>query len=161
MVTSAKQSRLISLIGTFSVMLVVIGFAIGGCSSANVGNFMERFLWRERVVLVFAPTSDHADLIRQKDAFNAAAVKDGLKERDIRVITLIDRDGVWIDEANVPRLFPVPFYKHFKVDDGAFSVILVGKDGGEKMRSAVVVTPELLFSLIDAMPMGEAKPHAR
>jgi hypothetical protein len=29
----------------------------------------------------------------------------------------------------------------------------VGKDGGEKLRSDTVVSPEQLFSIIDAMPM--------
>ena len=35
----------------------------------------------------------------------------------------------------------------------AFTFILVGKDGGEKLRSDTVVSAEQLFSIIDAMPM--------
>lgn len=35
----------------------------------------------------------------------------------------------------------------------SFTFILVGRDGGEKLKSSEVVTPEKLFGLIDVMPM--------
>ncbi|MCF0049134.1 DUF4174 domain-containing protein [Dyadobacter sp. LJ53] len=35
----------------------------------------------------------------------------------------------------------------------AFTFILIGRDGGEKLKSSEVVTPDKLFGLIDAMPM--------
>lgn len=45
-------------------------------------------------------------------------------------------------------------WKKWDVDsDKSFTFILVGRDGGEKLRSSEVVTAEKLFGLIDAMPM--------
>lgn len=38
-----------------------------------------------------------------------------------------------------------------------FTFILIGRDGGEKLRSSDLVTIEKLFGLIDAMPMRKAE----
>jgi len=45
--------------------------------------------------------------------------------------------------------------KQFHIDDQRFTVVLVGKDGGEKFRSHEPVTIEKLDALIDAMPMRQ------
>lgn len=55
----------------------------------------------------------------------------GLIERDLDVITL---EG-----------------------SAAFEVRLIGKDGGEKLRSATPVTMTAVFALIDSMPMRQAE----
>lgn len=45
-------------------------------------------------------------------------------------------------------------YKKYKVDSQTeFTVILLGKDGGEKLRTQNLLTTNKLFALIDAMPM--------
>lgn len=45
-------------------------------------------------------------------------------------------------------------YKKYKVDSQTeFTVILLGKDGGEKLRTQNLLTANKLFALIDAMPM--------
>lgn len=43
----------------------------------------------------------------------------------------------------------------------AFSVALIGKDGGEKARRAQPISSEELFALVDAMPMRRAEMRAR
>ncbi len=45
-------------------------------------------------------------------------------------------------------------WKKWNIDTASpFTFILVGRDGGEKLRSGEVVSAEKLFGLIDAMPM--------
>lgn len=45
-------------------------------------------------------------------------------------------------------------YKKYKVDSQTdFTVILLGKDGVEKLRTQNLLTANKLFALIDAMPM--------
>jgi len=74
-----------------------------------------------------------------------------LKERDVSVLWVPDLDdfdgvssGKWRD-----------LRRRFHIDDRRFTVVLVGKDGGEKFRSHVPVTIEKLDALIDAMPMRQ------
>ena len=39
----------------------------------------------------------------------------------------------------------------------SFSVVLIGKDGGEKLRRATPLSPEELFAIVDARPMRRAE----
>jgi Domain of unknown function (DUF4174) len=49
-------------------------------------------------------------------------------------------------------------YKQYDIDvNTSFTVILIGKDGGEKYRSARPITSTQLFALIDAMPMRRSE----
>lgn len=43
----------------------------------------------------------------------------------------------------------------------AFSVVLIGKDGGEKLRRTTPLAPADLFALVDAMPMRQAEMRER
>jgi hypothetical protein len=43
----------------------------------------------------------------------------------------------------------------------AFSVVLIGKDGGEKLRQTIPLAPADLFALVDAMPMRQAEIRER
>ncbi|NYD89522.1 DUF4174 domain-containing protein [Sphingomonas melonis] len=46
--------------------------------------------------------------------------------------------------------------KRYRLPAGGFVAILIGKDGGEKLRSAKPILPEVLAGTIDAMPMRRA-----
>ena len=43
--------------------------------------------------------------------------------------------------------------ERYAVPEGAFAVVLIGKDGGEKERYDKPVQPDVLYEVIDAMPM--------
>jgi hypothetical protein len=45
--------------------------------------------------------------------------------------------------------------KRFHIAPNAFTVILIGKDGGEKLRSSIPLSVDTLRSTIDAMPMRQ------
>jgi hypothetical protein len=46
---------------------------------------------------------------------------------------------------------------HFKVEPAEFLVILIGKDGGEKLSSRTPVPVDRLKQLIDSMPMRKSE----
>jgi len=52
-----------------------------------------------------------------------------------------------------PGLVERDFVVETRFGAAAFSVVLIGKDGGEKLRRDRPVPPEELFALVDAMPM--------
>ena len=43
--------------------------------------------------------------------------------------------------------------KVYGIGDDVFAIVLVGKDGGEKLRSSEPVTADKLTGLVDEMPM--------
>jgi hypothetical protein len=104
--------------------------------------------WERRVLLLSAPQSDDAGLAAQRRAlagWDAAA-----RERDLAVVTIVgDRVSGADDGAAALR-------KRYRLPAGRFVAILIGKDGGEKLRSAKPIAPELLAETIDAMPMRRA-----
>ncbi len=57
--------------------------------------------------------------------------------------------------AELPREEASEARGRFRVATGSFTVILVGKDGGEKFRTHTPVTIKKLNALIDSMPMRQ------
>jgi hypothetical protein len=86
-----------------------------------------------RLLILSTPTLD--DPAYRNQASLLIAAWDGLIERDFAVRTV--------------------------TGSKAFSLSLVGKDGGEKLRSPRPVSPEELFALVDAMPMRQRERRER
>ena len=99
--------------------------------------------WNSRLLLLFAP--DDAAAAPQR-AIDAAAVA-GYRDRDIRIVEIIgDKVSGAADRA-------VDLRRRYRAHRDGFAVLLIGKDGGEKLRSARPIPAERLFGTIDAMPM--------
>ncbi len=100
-------------------------------------------MYANRDIYIFYNTAGNELKTKQIEELNTD--KPGLQERDITVHVLNTNEA--ITEV-----------KKWKIDTKqAFTFLLVGKDGGEKLRSKSMVTKEKLFSIIDAMPMRQAE----
>lgn len=102
----------------------------GIATAADLG----RHLWQSRPILVFA-LPDDPRLETQLERFRKADA------------ALSDRQNVVIVDTE-PGSALRSLYR-----PGSFTVILIGKDGGEKFRRDALVDPEDLNALIDTMPM--------
>jgi len=100
--------------------------------------------WHGRILLIFASPGD-ARLQRQRRIVADAAT--AMAERQLAAVIVSGDavDGASDKAAALRRRYAVP--------EGRFAVILIGKDGGEKLRAADPVPAETLFATIDAMPM--------
>lgn len=96
-----------------------------------------------RNIWIFATDAGNASFITQKSIFSKDVA--GLKERDIQVHEVL---GLKSNEA---------VFKKYKASAQSFTFVLVGKDGGEKLRSNCPVTLQKLYATIDAMPMRKAE----
>lgn len=105
---------------------------------------MEQLRWHNRVVLLF--TSDPSSPGMQKQQQMLEGAEKDLAERDVKVYEVT---GSSAQEAAL-RL-------QFGVEKLSFAVVLVGKDGGRKLRKTKPVEPSELFALIDSMPMRKAE----
>ena len=47
--------------------------------------------------------------------------------------------------------------KKYNVNKGELTLILIGRDGGEKYRSHTPVSTQTLFDIIDSMPMRQSE----
>ncbi len=117
-----------------------------GASAAG----LDAFGWKNRVLIVFASPGDPG---AQEQRRLLAGETKSLADRDMVVLKVLgDRvNRVFGTAASVSA-------QELRTDAGIdadrpFTAILVGKDGGIKLRADAPVTPDRLFGLIDSMPM--------
>ena len=108
-----------------------------------------RFSPKHRHLLLFAPSASDDRLARMERALEEHAT--AVSDRDLVVHRATD--GPDADSASLRDSWDVPA--------DAFCVILVGKDGGEKLRRYEPVDLQEIFALIDAMPMRRREMRER
>ena len=100
----------------------------------------------KRLLLLFTNNAYNAAYKEQLNILHKDAA--GLNERDIVI-------KEYSYNSNNTRLF------HEHKVKGDFTMILTGKDGGEKYRGTKPVSLRYLYGLIDAMPMRKAEIKAK
>jgi len=107
--------------------------------------------WKHRIILLYAPSAESPDLKKQRVLLDA--VSDGLTERDLVVRELLadqltDNDKAFLQET-------------LNTTGNTFRVLLIGKDGGVKIRQTNPITPKQLFDTIDGMYMRQQEMKKR
>ena len=97
---------------------------------------------RTRILVVVAAGDSDPELREQRRIYTSE--KEGNRERDLVIVEALDG-------TELGRMLR----RRFDVPEGEFRAILVGKDGGPKLRSASPIGSEKLFDTIDAMPMRQ------
>lgn len=111
---------------------------------------LNEYRWKNRLVLIFAPSIEDSFYLKQKSEFKGKVAE--LKDRDIIMIELLEAGISTIAEIPLNSEQQSFLRKKFEVIDD-FVFILIGKDGTVKLRANEPVSSEDLFSLIDRMPM--------
>ncbi len=113
-----------------------------------------------RVLLVFAPADTDVRFEQQMGLLSHHAA--ALKERDLVVLPNVVHSST--SSADTLRTLNSPYptgeqqldqRTRFHVGPGEFTVILLGKDGGEKLRQHTPIAVGGLSATIDAMPMRQ------
>lgn len=109
------------------------------------------YLWQSRPLLVFAPTDNDPRLVETMRRIEASRCD--FADRDMVLGRIIadgasTLDGQGVDTSQAQRL-----RSEFGVGAGSFSVVLIGKDGGEKLRVNDVPDLQAIYAVIDGMPM--------
>ena len=111
-----------------------------------------------RPLLIFAPSPADPQLEIQLRRLQAAAAD--VADRQIVPIAI-----PWQSPSTTPaQLTPTDALaarRRFHVAPADFTVILLGKDGGEKLRAHHPLTLQTLRSTIDAMPMRQQEMRSR
>lgn len=101
--------------------------------------------WEKRVLLVSAPRPNDSSLADQRRII--ARWRVGAAMRDLVVVELVgDKVAGASDPAATLR-------ERYELPASGFSVILIGKDGGIKLRETRPISALILEDAIDAMPM--------
>lgn len=100
--------------------------------------------WENRLLVVFA--DEEADLRLEAQRREMGVHVAAMKERDVVLVEVVGEDAL---------------RETLGVEKTGFHVVLVGKDGGVKLRSDAPVAGTRVIMLIDAMPMGEQELRKR
>ena len=112
---------------------------------------LKQFQWKHRLLLIFAMDENDPPFKKLKDEI--IAQKAEVENRDLLVFEIFERG---LSRMNTTPLDPVNVHsirKHYAIPQSAFKVILIGKDGGIKLKKDDTANLELIFERIDAMPM--------
>ena len=110
----------------YTIPLVIIG-AIFAFPKPGVDEYFERYLWRQPVLLVFAPSEKAPSLQTQRAVLREK--KDQLKAAKVVVWEVIGLDFVAIQGARKPHIPTTRLQNYFQVSRDEFTVILLGLDG--------------------------------
>ena len=105
----------------------------------------------QRALLVF---SNGDNQLAETQLNVAASHADGFRERDLLLVGLTGSNHA-VPSALLAAADDAAARKRFGIKTGEFTVILIGKDGGEKLRSHRPIPWEKLESTIDGMPMRQ------
>jgi hypothetical protein len=110
---------------------------------------LTEFRWKNRVLLIIDTNNNLP--VRDLQVNKFVSRNDEMEERDLVLLVctgkeVLDKDGLKTD------------IDPDKISYGEFQgVILIGKDGGVKLRKKFIVEPKEIFDLIDQMPMRRAE----
>lgn len=111
---------------------------------------LDGYRWQNQLLLVFAPDADSALYRRQQEMLLVAEC--GLNERDMVIIFVI-RDAVSTKGRPAAPVAAVDLRDAYGVLPHEFRVVLIGKDGGVKLRQEEPISAADLFALMNSMPM--------
>ncbi|NHT74420.1 DUF4174 domain-containing protein [Rhizobiaceae bacterium CRRU44] len=133
-----------------SLKTVALTLLVATGTSAASAAGLDAFGWKNRVLIVFANPGD-PDATEQRRLL----VDDtkALADRDMVVLEVVG-DTVKPIYGKAAAVTAQELRNDAGIDEGRrFTAILVGKDGGIKLRADKPVAPDQLFGLIDSMPM--------
>lgn len=117
------------------------------------------YLWKKRLLLIFSPSESCSDYKIQMEELNKRKAE--TEDRDLQILEIFDEEVNHLDSISISHEQGKSLKKRFGVKTGQFTVILLGKDGGEKYRSKKYIPIEDIFAIIDAMPMRQAEMKER
>ena len=112
---------------------------------------LTQYRWKNRLLFVFAPHSSHPSLTDLRSGLTAQ--KEEIVDRDMIIFQIYETGSSFKDMLEIDHEEADKLRQNFRVSPGRLTVILVGKDGGVKLRRNEQANLNEIFLLIDGMPM--------
>ena len=111
--------------------------------------------WQDRLIVIIAEDGTHPTFLQQVQELQQD--QDALLERRLLIYQVLpQRFKVGVDDAGVWKDSPT-LYEQFNTAKAPFQVLLIGLDGGVKLRKQTFTAQDDFFDLIDTMPMRRAE----
>ena len=146
--------KLLLLLTSSLVFMTLTHSATPGSASPCEGRdvSLDQFRWNNRILVIFAGDSTQDTYRDQMDLLKSH--NDGVLDRDLVIFSIFDNHCSLLGDETISdasareirkKLSPVTSY----------SIYLIGKDGGVKLKKDQILEVGELFSVIDSMPMRQ------
>jgi len=126
---------------------------------AKEGFSLSQYRSKKRVLVLCAPGLDDERLRAQRA--DLEATREDFDERDIVLVLALTGTGSAAGGRKLTTREASAVRATVKVDDDAFALRLIGKDGSVKHSASKPVSMQALYTLIDTMPMRRAEARER
>lgn len=138
-------------------MAAALAVALPAAGAQGADNPLDAERWKTRPLVVAVPQETDPLLENVRSTLRQTAAREAFREREMVLYTVVrgrgERNGKPLDTAETAALLGA-----LKLDpQGPAAFVLVGKDGGVKMRQDASVDLQAVFDEIDRMPMRQTR----
>jgi hypothetical protein len=134
------------------IFLILVGLTVW-TPKETLSMDLTQFQWKNRLLFLFA--EDANDPFFKNLQRQIMAQKAEVDDRDLIVFELPAKGPARMGTTPLDRQQADSIRTHFDMPSNTFSLILVGKDGGIKLKREDRVDLSAVFGLIDSMPMRQ------
>lgn len=134
-------------------LLVVVSMAQASEKGSVADLDLDALRWKNRVLVLFSPSESDPLFQLQKQGLASSA--QGVLDRELMILEIMEQGQSRTGNQLLSEKSVQAIRKRLGVETGPFQVLLIGKDGGVKLRSREPVSTKDLFGLIDSMPMRQ------
>ncbi len=134
--------------------------ALGSTAPAaaqDIANPLDAERWKTRPVVVVVPQESDPLLTNLRTTLQQTAAREAFREREMVLYTVVAGSGRRNGEALSAAQTSAMLAALGLHPDGSTAFVLVGKDGGVKLREGASVNLQAVFDEIDRMPMRQAR----
>ena len=135
-------------------LTLLIGLFAGAALGKDTDSVdLNAYQWKNRLLLLFASSEENPAYLTLKKEIDRQAME--VKNRDLLVFYVLEKGKSRLDSERLTPDQALFLRKRLSVSSGRFTIILIGKDGGEKIRQESPIDLKEIFAIIDAMPMRQ------
>jgi len=143
-------------------LIILFGWVIlsGSSRSAQGGGVdLSQFRWKKRLLFLFSPDNSHPFFVQLHESLGIQ--KSETLERDLIIFEIFEYGTSRMNSEFIDPMITRALREKFRVVSGEFTVILLGKDGGIKLKRHDRTELKDIFGLIDSMPMRQEEMHKK
>lgn len=145
-----SNSKIAFLI-SYAVILLIVLSIFGSRDVMSMVMDFDQFKWKNRLLFLFA--SERNDPFFRDLRREISDRKSEVGDRDLVIFEILESGSSRMDTTHIDPRTAASLREHFDIQPKTFMLILLGKDGGIKLKRNDRVKLEEIFSLIDSMPM--------
>jgi hypothetical protein len=141
---------LLKILSLVCLSLALNSRAVWAGKPMDVNN-LKQYQWQNRLLFLFATSAE--DPAFQSLSREVDQNLDGIRDRDLLVFRVLSEGLSLLGPQEISPEEAARLRRRFGISPGAFTVVLVGKDGGVKLKRSGQIALSDIFGLIDSMPM--------